>query len=292
MYTKRQKMSAFTLIELLVVIAIIAILAAILFPVFAQAREKARQAACASNLKQIGLATQQYIQDYDEHVPWVSGVLPIRTLSLPNAADREANAISQSWDTPRPLYNSSGSYSGRLQDVLAPYVKNNDIWYCPSVPRDLHVHTAGLGLNAKVTFTDPHDTASVKYGDVGTNYMVNAFTQHFGQGTPKDSHFDPQTNWPGHVNTGISVAEVKSVAIAPWVWDDPCCGNNVAKVLASFNPAEGALHVPHSNGIDVNYLDGHVKWIHVDSDEEYCCLHSQDGWVTETAATSWPGASL
>src|ERR1700733_14163574 len=59
----------FTLIELLVVIAIIAILAAILFPVFAQAREKARQTSCASNLKQLGLAYVQYVQDYDELMP-------------------------------------------------------------------------------------------------------------------------------------------------------------------------------------------------------------------------------
>src|ERR1700752_5232231 len=59
----------FTLIELLVVVAIIAILAAILFPVFAQAREKARQATCVSNLKQIGTATMMYAQDYDERFP-------------------------------------------------------------------------------------------------------------------------------------------------------------------------------------------------------------------------------
>src|SRR5690348_15344424 len=60
---------AFTLIELLVVIAILAVLAAILFPVFAQARAKARQAACFSNLKQIGYALQMYLQDHDEHLP-------------------------------------------------------------------------------------------------------------------------------------------------------------------------------------------------------------------------------
>src|SRR5579864_5860352 len=71
------KRTGFTLIDLLVVIAIIAILAAILFPVFAQAREQARAITCTSNLKQIGLATVMYVQDYDETYPsgwgWVTG---------------------------------------------------------------------------------------------------------------------------------------------------------------------------------------------------------------------------
>lgn len=69
METIKRQCAAFTLIELLVVIAIIAILAAILFPVFAQAREKARQASCTSNLKQIGISVMMYVQDYDELYP-------------------------------------------------------------------------------------------------------------------------------------------------------------------------------------------------------------------------------
>ena len=96
---------AFTLIELLVVIAIIAILAAILFPVFAKAREKARQASCSSNLKQIGLAMIQYRQDYDETTPWfVNGA---------------------AW-TAGP---NSNSYWGVFYE---PYTKNQQIFRCPS----------------------------------------------------------------------------------------------------------------------------------------------------------------
>jgi len=95
----------FTLIELLVVIAIIAILAAILFPVFAQARESARQTQCTNNQKQIALAVLQYVQDYDETFP----------MSAYIGADAQGNARLVA-----------------VYDVLAPYIKNTDIFVCPS----------------------------------------------------------------------------------------------------------------------------------------------------------------
>src|SRR5919204_5425134 len=95
----------FTLIELLVVIAIIAILAAILFPVFAQAREKSRAASCASNLKQIGLAYHMYAQDYDETI-------------VPGA---NHNARYKDTD-PRCWWYG----------LLEPYVKNEGVFRCPS----------------------------------------------------------------------------------------------------------------------------------------------------------------
>ncbi|MCS7299946.1 MAG: DUF1559 domain-containing protein [Fimbriimonadales bacterium] len=103
----------FTLIELLVVIAIIAILAAILFPVFAQAREKARQTGCLSNVKQIGLGVQMYAQDYDEYVP--------------------RNAFADPPRVPEGQHFTNCS-APRWMDVMQPYIKNVDVHNCPSDP--------------------------------------------------------------------------------------------------------------------------------------------------------------
>ncbi len=100
------KFRGFTLIELLVVIAIIAILAAILFPVFAKAREKARQISCVSNLKQLGLGFTQYSQDNDETMPG-------------------ANAA---------YYKAGGAYSdyvGGWANMIYPYVKSTGVYACP-----------------------------------------------------------------------------------------------------------------------------------------------------------------
>jgi prepilin-type N-terminal cleavage/methylation domain-containing protein/prepilin-type processing-associated H-X9-DG protein len=147
----RKGKSAFTLIELLVVIAIIAILAAILFPVFAQAREKARQITCLSNMKQIGTGLMMYVQDYDETYP----------LRHHYSSDRQGWA-PLSW-----------------RELVGPYIKNGiqnvtwvstnntplpwaegGIWKCPSSPGnsreqyDVHEGIIGSELNATGGFTN------------------------------------------------------------------------------------------------------------------------------------------
>ena len=104
----------FTLIELLVVIAIIAILAAILFPVFAKAREKARQASCQSNLKQIGIAFKMYVQDYDEKWP----------VAAPLACCSDGKLGSKGQDF---------GFDGWVSNALIPYTKNQQIYICPSL---------------------------------------------------------------------------------------------------------------------------------------------------------------
>jgi prepilin-type N-terminal cleavage/methylation domain-containing protein len=124
---------AFTLIELLVVIAIIAILAAILFPVFAQVREKARSAACLSNLKQVGMATRMYSQDYDEVL------------------------------VPNYLF-TSGSYRAWWPDILAPYVKNQDVFVCPSYSEPTRY---------KTTSTAPLQTVKLSYGGNNWHWWPN-----------------------------------------------------------------------------------------------------------------------
>jgi prepilin-type N-terminal cleavage/methylation domain-containing protein/prepilin-type processing-associated H-X9-DG protein len=111
----------FTLIELLVVIAIIAILAAILFPVFARARSKARQAGCLSNLRQVGLAWEMYAQDHDEMTC--------------------------------PIYISSGTLRLRWQQLIQPYARNTDIYRCLDGPKLIDPYS-GLYLSYGMNSTN------------------------------------------------------------------------------------------------------------------------------------------
>src|SRR5687768_11614878 len=146
------KRRGFTLIELLVVIAIIAILAAILFPVFAQARESARTSSCLSNVKQIGLSVKMYATDYDEHFPmgtydgprnWEVN-MDVDPYGAGPPLDCYRNASGQgplNWTGFNPGDGGPNyvgcAYGGEFYRTLmsiqaGPYIKNKQIWFCPS----------------------------------------------------------------------------------------------------------------------------------------------------------------
>ena len=159
MFKNLMKRYGFTLIELLVVIAIIAILAAILFPVFAQAREKARQTSCLSNIKQIGTAMQLYVDDWEETLPplAITGSTQWNNVENKGSGYPGKKYATYSW-LANPYkgwpYNSGdGIATGVTQwgikyyytwmDSIFPYVKNINIYHCPSGLKD----SASYGAN-------------------------------------------------------------------------------------------------------------------------------------------------
>src|SRR5436190_298377 len=142
--------SGFTLIELLVVIAIIAILAAILFPVFARAREQARKTACISNVRQLGMASMQYVQDYDECFP----------PRLPNPAAGAA-------------YPCKACRTIDWRIYPRPYVKNEGLFRCPS---DSGIPTVIAAEPTKGTqlWREPSE------GGYGSSYCLNTVVTRIG----------------------------------------------------------------------------------------------------------------
>ena len=166
----RNRSVAFTLIELLVVIAIIAILAAILFPVFAQAREKARATACISNQHQIGLVITMYRSDYDEINPRYRTCPDTPADSLcDKAGPTKLSGPNESWwapydnnflPEPTPLPQS---YQGVKAGFLQPYVKNQQIFRCPSYPQGQVGYAMSYIYNSPMGHSDAFVTNPTVY---------------------------------------------------------------------------------------------------------------------------------
>ena len=173
----RQSARGFTLIELLVVIAIIAILGAILFPVFAQARDKARQASCLSNEKQLGLAVTMYIQDYDEAFP---------TTGLYSVWDWSPNNILKS----APMY-----WAYRIQ----PYMKSIPSVWCPSDSGSYDGYDdVGGSFGPRLSFAANSlmgGDNSGPLGGVAANRNYGVFAIYNQTWFDEHSGADPETNW-------------------------------------------------------------------------------------------------
>jgi prepilin-type N-terminal cleavage/methylation domain-containing protein/prepilin-type processing-associated H-X9-DG protein len=226
----------FTLIELLVVIAIIAILAAILFPVFAQARDKARSAGCLSNQKQFGAALMMYMQDYDEKCVWFY-----------NESDAKA---------------TKDLVSGYWYNPIMPYVKNLGVFLCPAVsrskdgcdpdrkPRPL-LNRCGFGINvAHVGYGsgDPY----FRPGKVADARPLAAFAEPARVIFLADSQLDPRKDhnlgWQD-IKCPIPHKAPLAADVDQWVNYKDTGGPN--------NPNISARHQGGANAI---FMDGHAKW--------------------------------
>jgi len=230
---KTNARKAFTLIELLVVIAIIAIIAAILFPVFAQAREKARQTACLSNTRQIGLAIAQYTQDYDETLPpgGVSGAAP---------ANR--------WQ------KMAYSYFKNVGILTCPSQNHPSTGFTPTVNFAGFPSTAGAyGANSNILlFNNARSLADIK--DTTGTFMIAEAAQLvnadvMGVGSTYGTK-------PSQWNSAVLRQSDYKMA-PPGFWDRP--GKQYDSAGSSDENARRP--VPrHNGGLNIIYVDGHAKW--------------------------------
>ncbi len=249
--------TGFTLIELLVVIAIIAILAAILFPVFAQAREKARGTSCLSNEKQIGMSWQMYLQDYDE-------------VMVPMAVLLVGDSISD-----KPLRRNPW-----WPKLLDPYTKSWAIYKCPSQAdaasvfggganawygNQMRLASIGYNYTALADWWDCADTRGLSLATVGKPAGTIAFVDS-ARGL---SGTDPGTGLPakdvGYSNVNAP-AQYAAIAPAPHT----CTWYNGAAYKAGWDWSNATSPIPnfmgyaiprHSEGMNVGWVDGHTKYM-------------------------------
>ena len=178
---KNAKTRAFTLIELLVVIAIIAILAAILFPVFAKAREKAEQTTCTSNLKQLGLGFTMYAQDYDQRLPLV----------WDNTA---GNGQLSGWMYYTTFANPVQGNMDPSRGSIYPYVKNAQIYVCPVDDTD---QGCSYAVNALLFSPNGNLHVGMKIGRITAPASVFLIGEEKASGeTTNDAYMNPASDQP------------------------------------------------------------------------------------------------
>ncbi len=227
-----RKTKGFTLIELLVVIAIIAILAAILFPVFAKAREKARQSQCMSNMKNTALALRMYSSDYDERLP--QG-MPANLLGWPNNA---LNASAPAASRCRDDYTCGWTFEAQA------YIKNSQVLLCPNWNRVTLVGTAGAITAAATPSPAPCSVLSATTGLCTTRAATTL------------DQFWPTTYMLSSSLVGASESEISNASNKAMTYEALPFHHDTTVTTANFvggNNAKGGMLVI------VGFADGHAK---------------------------------
>lgn len=248
----------FTLVELLVVIAVIVILAALLFPVFAQVREKARQASCLSNLKQICLAVMMYAQDYDETYP----------RDVTRCSDGPTADPCSQWNPDR-----------RLEARLRPYIRNTGLFACPSATTPpvtwdrAHAVCSWDGWGYPEFMCFPGDPARGKPLSYGWNQWVFQLcvTPPGGgceaPGIPLAAVVDPAGKVMA-ADSRNSTLDPFALSFANYPGVSAFFAGNVGQFWPQFAGRKGTgpeivpeTHARHQKGQNAAFLDGHARWL-------------------------------
>lgn len=225
----------FTLIELLVVISIISILAAMLFPSFARVRESARRASCSSNLRQIGMGLLQYSQDYDE-------------VTVADWFGPDTGA-TQAMGTPNGRY--------KWYDAIYTYVKNKQVFTCPSDQEHLYKHYGELASGEETT-------------DYGSYVINHSYRGCSGGGCPGGGSgaWTPPVSHP-ILNQIVKLNLIATPERTVWVIEGTnqfCMGPSEGVITVDNNSPRGldSARERHNRTVNVLWCDGHVKAVNMD----------------------------
>jgi prepilin-type N-terminal cleavage/methylation domain-containing protein/prepilin-type processing-associated H-X9-DG protein len=273
----------FTLIELLVVIAIIAILAAIMFPVFARARDKARQTTCLSNTKQITLGVLMYCDDYDEMLT-VAGLALDIDLGIPGTGGWYGTGYQTAWGWSDYVADGNYCMKTNYQIQTLPYIKSSKIFHCPNDPNGRMSSSywaaadyswSGGPISAMGDINAWANQPLARVVDPGNTILLLC--------SPLNGKYDVATGWPeanyhyAGINDDAPLASFGAglypgnrldtgnpTNMCNGAGTGPCLDGILCTVGTSPSSVTNVFVQVHNGGTNYGFVDGHSKWYRVE----------------------------